>query len=236
MTVSLILPCYNPPQGWAQNIYANYQAFCTGSGAAVQLIVVLDGASAAVTDESLQYLGACIPGMVLVRYAQNRGKGYAIRQGVAKATGAIIIYTDIDFPYTTASMLSIFRCLDADGYDVAIGIKDEAYYRHVPHLRKLISRFLRSMTRVFLSLPVTDTQCGLKGFRSQVAPLFLKTTIDRYLFDLEFVRNCFKVRKFRIKPIPVALNEKVQFRNMNYSILLPEMLNFAGLLFKKTDE
>ena len=81
-------------------------------------------------------------------------------------------------------------------------------------------------------MPVTDTQCGLKGFKRAVAPLFLATTIDRYLFDLEFVRNCYKSKKFRVQAIPVELNENVHFRKMNFRILLPEMFNFIKLLFK----
>ena len=115
---------------------------------------------------------------------------------------------------------------------MAIGIKNDAYYAHVPLVRRYISRYLQFFTRVFLSMPVTDTQCGLKGFKRAVAPLFLATTIDRYLFDLEFVRNCYKSKKYRVLPFPVTLNENVHFRKMNFRILLPEMFNFIKLLFK----
>ena len=232
-TVSLILPCYNPPPGWEQNIYANYTALSDKIGIRPELIIVLDGTSDLVNDSALQYLSAHITGLQVIRYPVNQGKGFAIRQGVSRASSEIIIYTDIDFPYTIDSMYRIYRSLTTDNNEVAIGIKDAAYYAHVPYLRRVISRFLRSMTGIFLSLPVTDTQCGLKGFRSNVTPLFLQTTINRYLFDLEFIRNCFRSKKFRIKAIPVTLNEKVQFRKMNYSILLPEMFNFVQLLFKK---
>jgi hypothetical protein len=62
--------------------------------------------------------------------------------------------------------------------------------------------------------------------------LFLQTTINRYLFDLEFIRNCYKGKTLRVKPVPVALNENVHFRKMDYRILLPEMLNFVKLIFK----
>ena len=130
-------------------------------------------------------------------------------------------------------MYKIYEGLKKNEHDVAIGVKDEAYYAHVPFLRRVISRFLRFLIRLFLSMPVTDTQCGLKGFNRSVAPLFLQTTIDRYLFDLEFVRNCFKSKKYRVKAIPVTLNENVQFRSMNYRILLSESVDFVRLLFRK---
>lgn len=236
MNVSLILPCYNPPQDWERNVYTSYTAFCERINEVVELIIVVDGVSDSIEGDQLVYLQQKIPLLKLVQYAENKGKGYALRQGVAKATGGIVLYTDIDFPYTIESMFSVYDGLRKDLHDVAIGVKNESYYTHIPPVRKAISQALRVMIKTFLSLPVTDTQCGLKGFKSTVAPLFLKTTIDRYLFDLEFIRNCYRVKRFRIQPIPIALSEQVHFRKMNYRILLPELLNFAMLLTKKPNE
>lgn len=237
MALSLILPCYNPQQGWERNIADAYAAFCGRvGGLAAELILVLDGASPAVTNEATQWLQQQVPALQVIRYAENMGKGYATRQGVARANGSIIIYTDVDIPYTIDSMCAVYECLASNAADVAVGVKDAAYYQHLSATRRFISRFLQLMIRTFLAMPVTDTQCGLKGFRAGVKPLFLATTINRYLFDLEFVRNCFAGKKYRVQPVPVTLNEQVHFSKMNYRILLPEMLNFIRLLFKKPHE
>jgi len=232
MIISFILPCYNPAAGWAQTVFSSYSSFCTRVPEQTELVIVMDGASQTVTKEAISFLKQNIPGLKLVEYPVNRGKGYALRQGVKAATGDIIIYTDIDFPYSPDSMYAVYETLKNNRADVAIGVKNDAYYAHVPFLRRAISKYLRLLIRLFLSMPITDTQCGLKGFKKEVAPLFLQTTIDRYLFDLEFVRNCFKNKQFRVKAIPVALNENIHFRTMNYRILLPEMFNFIKLLFK----
>ena len=231
MSTSLILPCYNPQQGWEQNVCASYQAFCAGVNDKVELIIVMDGKSETVTAAATSFLEANIQQLKIVQYEGNKGKGYALRNGVAAATGDIILYTDIDFPYTIDSMIAVYDGLNRNEYEVGIGVKNDAYYAHVPFLRKFISRFLRVLIKMFLSMPVTDTQCGLKGFRQKVAPLFLGTKIDRYLFDLEFVHKCFKSKKYIVKAIPVQLNENVRFRSMDYRILLPEMVNFIKLLF-----
>ncbi len=232
MITTLILPCYNPPPGWEQTICSNYDLFCDRVKGSVELVVVLDGQQQ-IESTKLDHLKQHIPGIKVIEYEQNRGKGYAIRQGVAAASGDIIIYTDIDFPYTPASLYTIYDDLQRDLHDVAIGVKDESYYSHVPAIRRAISKFLRFIISIFLSMPVTDTQCGLKGFNKNVAPLFLSGTIDRYLFDLEFVRNCFIGKKLRVTAIPVALNENVHFRRMNYRILLSESVNFLKLLLRK---
>ena len=232
MTVSLVLPCYDPPAGWEHTICDNYRSFVQVTGGGGELILVMDGDSEDTDPAAIAYLKANIPQINIISYAVNRGKGYAIRQGVAAAGGDVILYTDVDFPYTLQSLMAVHDALCNDECDVAVGVKNDDYYRHVPFLRRVISRYLRFIIQLFLSMPVTDTQCGLKGFRKTVSPLFLNTTIDRYLFDLEFIRNCFKSKKYRVKAIPVALKENIQFRSMNYRILLPEMLNFARLLFK----
>ncbi|MFI5196951.1 MAG: glycosyltransferase family 2 protein [Chitinophagales bacterium] len=230
MATSLVLPCFNPPTGWEQNVCTNYHSICSRVQEQIELVIVIDGKSTMVTNETLAFLQENIRKLKLISYPVNRGKGYAIRQGVAAATGDVIIYTDIDFPYNAESIQAIYEALNQDECDVAIGVKNETYYSHVRFFRRTISKCLRYLVSLFLSMPVTDTQCGLKGFRLNVAPLFLETTIDRYLFDLEFIRNCFKSKRYRVKAIPVILNEHVHFRSMNYRILIPEMANFIKLL------
>lgn len=232
MVISLVLPCYNPPEGWEQTICEQFALLRKQISEQVELVVVMDGVSAPVKEEAFAYLQQEIPQIKLIKYTVNRGKGYAIRQGVKAATGDIILYTDVDFPYTTASILAVYEPLKNNECDVAAGVKNENYYAQVPFLRRAISKYLRFLIGTMLSMPITDTQCGLKGFRKNVTPLFLETTIDRYLFDLEFIRNCFK-RQYRVKAIPVTLNENVHFRSMNYRILIPEMVNFIKLLTSK---
>ncbi len=232
MSVSLVLPCYNPPKDWEQNVCNSYRSFCGLAGVDAGLVVVLDGTGSTVSDQALSFLSRNIDNLQIVKYEKNMGKGYALRKGVEVAKGDIIIYTDIDFPYAMSSMLEVYKGLNNNEFDVAVGVKDDAYYAHVPFVRRIISQFLRLLIRLFLAMPVTDTQCGLKGFRRPVAGLFLQTTIDRYLFDLEFIRYCFKSKKFRVKAVKVSLNENVRFRRMDYRILLPEMINFFRLLFK----
>ncbi len=232
MSTSLVLPCYHPPKDWEQNVCSSYRSFCSRVGGDVELVVVLDGDNIAATNDALSVIEKNIPNLKIVKYSENRGKGYALRKGVGVATGDIIIYTDIDFPYTMDSMWAVYDGLNKNEYDVGVGVKNDAYYAKVPRVRRMISRFLRFLIRLFLSMPVTDTQCGLKGFIRPVATLFIATTIDRYLFDLEFVRNCFNGKKFRVKAIKVDLNENVRFRSMDYRILFPEMANFIKLLFK----
>ncbi|WP_317899478.1 glycosyltransferase [Aurantibacillus circumpalustris] len=230
MLVSIILPCYNPPENWANNIIKELKALSEIISDKIELILVEDG-----IDEKLksgiEFLKSNIPHFRSIRYSTNRGKGFALRQGVALAEGEIIIYTDIDFPYKAESVFRIYSALKNKECDVAVGIKNNTYYAHVPFARRVLSKGLQSLVRFFLSIPITDTQCGLKGFVKDVKPVFLQTSIDRYLFDLEFIRMAYKL-KYKLEPLQIELKETAQFRVMNYRILFPEVLNFIKLVFK----
>ncbi|WP_345083524.1 glycosyltransferase [Nemorincola caseinilytica] len=233
MPVSLILPCYAPQPGWEQIVRSGAEAFRQVIGEQMELILVLDGRSDTVTDATLQWLKDNLPYLQVIQYDENMGKGYAIRQGVTAAGGDIIMYTDIDLPYTLASMEAVYRRLHNNECDIAAGVKDEAYYSHVPAMRRIISRGLRFFTRSLLSMPITDTQCGLKGFRRSAAEVFLSTTINRYLFDLEFIYKGCCDKRYRVMAIPVTLRDNITFRRMNYRILLPEMADFMKLLLNR---
>lgn len=230
MLVSIILPCYNPPKNWDKSVIKEYQNLKAQIPDELEVILVQDGANLDL-QTGVNLIKSEIPGFKHILYQENKGKGYALRKGVEEANGDIVIYTDIDFPYNTESFLEIYKALKNKECDLAAGVKDDNYYSHVPLSRRILSKGLRRLIRLFLSIPFTDTQCGLKGFQKAMKPIFLKTQINRYLFDLEFIRLSHK-RGYNVQPIKIHLNENVQFRGMNYRILFGESLNFLKLLFR----
>jgi hypothetical protein len=130
-------------------------------------------------------------------------------------------------------MIAVIQLLIANKADVVIGIKNESYYSHVPMIRKLISKTLRAFIKLLFKIKITDTQCGLKGFNHRGREVFLRTTIDRYLFDLEFIALVSDEPNMSILPMPVALYPTVVFTEMSSSLLLSELKNFWKILFRK---
>lgn len=223
--LSIVLPCYNPLPDWVE-IIRRHAALAQQNYSNVEIIVVNDGSRPNIHDQAVE----SIPGVRLIKYETNRGKGYALRQGAQAATGEYIIYTDIDFPYTNESFDKIFEALKA-GNDVAIGIRGEEYYAHLPASRVRISKFLRSLIRFFLRIPTDDTQCGLKGFNQKGKEVFLQTTINRYLFDLEFVFLSAR-KKLNIKTVEVELRPEITLSQMNWKVLLQEFGNFLKIFVR----
>ena len=216
---------------WEKVVVASVCSIEKNGGVDVELIVVNDGSSRNVSHESLIFLEKELSAVTIVSYVQNRGKGYALRQGVAKAKQDLIIYTDIDFPYTEESFLTVLRILK-EGNDVVPGHRGASYYSKTPFIRKVISKTLRWTLKTFLRMPTDDSQCGIKGFNKTGAAIFLATEIDRFLFDLEFIKLSSR-RKVKIKKAEVTLKPDVVFSKVNFKILARESLNFFKILFRK---
>lgn len=234
-SLQVIVPCFNPPQGWENALarrFSEFQKLVSDLGIAATLTVVNDGSERNVSPENWQRLAAAIPGVQAVSYPQNRGKGFALRQGVAATNADFYLLTDADFPYTLESMCRVVETLRCKG-GIAAGNRDTGYYVDVPFFRKVLSQILRWLLLRVIRLPVSDSQCGLKGFDNAGREVFLRTTIDRFLFDLEFLMLAER-NKIPVSPVPVQLREGVVFSKVGWKVLVVEGGNFLKLLAFKT--
>ncbi len=232
--LDIILPCYNPPSGWAAVLPQTVQHLekVLGPDVEVCLILVDDGSKRGVGNLEIEGLHQQLTRFRYFSYHPNHGKGHALRAGVEASKGDFQIYTDIDFPYTDASFLAIFETLVSGTADIAAGIRDAEYYTHVPAARRFISKVLRWMLKTFLRIKIQDTQCGLKGFNAKGKQLFLQTRIDRFLFDLEFIFLASSTPDLKIVPVEVELKPGVVFSKARIGILLRESLNFASIFWR----
>lgn len=230
--LSIVLPCYNPVADWHHHVIEAIEELRGLLGFMPELVIVNDGGQLRPADQAL--LQQHLPQLKLTGYADNKGKGAAVRYGVSMTKGQYVIYTDIDFPYSNESLMKVWLQLYTGQMDVVIGTKDESYYQKVPAMRVFISKFLRKLIGICFRMPITDTQCGLKGFNQRGKDIMLRTTIDRYLFDLEFVYQSYRHKPaLRIGAQPSRLKEHIEFRHMNYKVLLSEGWNFLKILFQK---
>lgn len=230
-SLSLILPCYNPPKNWEKIVVDSVLSISEKLGYAPELIIVNDGSTKNVEPENIEFIRSAISNFNWISYNTNRGKGYALRKGVSEASGEQIIYTDIDFPYNEQSFFAVHEVLLHD-FDVVPGHRGKNYYAKTPFFRKLVSKTLRWILKTFLRLPTDDSQCGIKGFNKKGAVVFLDTRIDRFLFDLEFIKLASK-RKLKVRVAEVELKPNVVFSKVNLRILLRESFNFLRVIFRK---
>ena len=228
-SLDIILPAYNPLPGWEDIVIGRFQSLVKAlPDVKIRLFIVNDGSQRLDENHSAGVIQEVIPDLQWISYKENRGKGYALRQGVKNSTADFVVYTDIDWPYTEESMIGVIRTLMGSA-DAVIGKRDENYYTHLPPARRRISRLLRSFNAKLLRLKVDDTQAGLKGFRKNIKDIFLSTTIDRYLFDLEFIYLISAKKEMKVVGYPIALRPGITFSKMNRKILFQEARNFLKI-------
>jgi len=228
---SIVLPCYNPPEGWEKTVVESILELEKTLNQKIYLTVVNDGSTSNNLETQIDFISSELKEFNFISYALNKGKGFALREGVKETKTDLIIYTDIDFPYTLKSIEAMIVELQ-NGSEVTLGHRGENYYKKTPWFRKIISKSLRLFLKTFLRLPTDDSQCGIKGFNSIGKQAFLDTNIDRFLFDLEFIKLASR-RKMNCKTVDVTLKPNVVFSKVNLKILVTEALNFLKVLVRK---
>ncbi len=230
--LAIVLPCYNPPDRWADNLIEKVEQIQTQlPKTQLQIVLVNDGSTEGIQPYSIQKIQSKITDFLFLEHAINQGKGATLRKGMSAVEADFYIYTDIDFPYEADSFVEVAQLLLQQKADIVAGEKNQNYYEQVPGFRRMISKVLQWSTKTILRLPTADTQCGLKGFNEKGKAIFLSTTIDRYLFDLEFLRAASKDKNVKVLFVPVQLREGVQFSQVGLGLLLKEGVNFLKLIF-----
>ncbi len=142
----------------------------------------------------------------VVGYETNRGKGAAVREAVLASDGDIVIYTDCDLAYGTdviAEAVLRYR----DGVDAVIGsrrLSGDGYEGYTP-LRKMASAVYFGVLRTVGGFDLSDSQCGFKSFRGDVARrIFGKCQTDGFAFDFEVLLLAGKLHA-SIEEMPVRI-------------------------------
>ena len=168
----------------------------------VEVVVVDDGSRDRTADAALD-AGAD----QVVVHPVNRGKGAAVRSGVAAARGRTIAFTDADLSYSPDQLLLAIAPIEA-GWDVAVGSRRHRQAATVVGpglLRDLGSRAINLVTTAVLLSHPHDTQCGLKAFRSDVARLvFGLGRIEGFAFDIE-VLHLVERHELSLTEVPVRV-------------------------------
>lgn len=232
MQLDLILPCYNPPTNWQIDVLSNYQAICAlMPDTTVYLYVVDDGSKPdKIQKEALEYLQQNIPHFHFLRYEQNKGKGYALRFAINATQSKKQIYTDLDVPFGVKSVIDVYQALEK-GADVVTGLRDDMYYQKVPFKRKVISQIAQILNKLFLKLPIKDTQAGLKGFNAKGKETFLMTKVNEFLFDTEFLALSHKFR-LKITIVSIALKPNITLSRIKINVLWKELKNFFRIFYR----
>ena len=195
--LSIIIPAYNEEKRLGPNLepvlkylHDNFPDF--------ELILVDDGSTdnmarsvkEAIKDESRARL---------ISYFPNRGKGYAVRQGVMTSVGKEVLFMDADLSTPLTEIPKILNILNKS--DIVIGSRGKS---DAPLVRQIASFIFDQIKYTMVGLRrFRDTQCGFKAYKGNIArKLFAKSRIDRFMFDVEILYMAEK-EKLDIIEMPV---------------------------------
>jgi dolichyl-phosphate beta-glucosyltransferase len=202
--LSVVIPAYNEASRIGEPL-RRIDRHLRARGLSGEVVVVDDGSADDTSDVVRRVSADLGTRVVVLRSAQNRGKGHAVRIGMTTARGRAILMTDADLSTPIEELDKLLPSL-RDGVQVVIGSRRVAgavVEVHQPWLREMMGRVFTQLARL-LVVRVSDVTCGFKLFtRAAARDIFSRVTLDDWSFDAEAL---FLARRlgFGIREVPVV--------------------------------
>ena len=172
MRICLVIPCYNEESRFNLKEIETFAA----SSKSFHLFFVNDGSSDG-TLEMLRKLSKEYDNIDHLNLSNNLGKAEAVRNGFinSKKLGKFdfIGFWDADLATPFTELVSFKTQMETGKYDIVMGSRvlrlggaiQRKWYRHY------LGRIFATFASISLDLPVYDTQCGAKFFKSSLRVL-----------------------------------------------------------------
>lgn len=191
--LSVVVPCYNERENLERGVLEEMETYLKRVEFTWELIISDDGS----TDNSREIVRERITRLEGFRLLENPhgGKPSAVWYGIQASLGQVVLFTDMD-QSTPLDQFDRLQPLLSSGYDVAIGSRGMER-ENFPLYRRIGSSVFRAFRRLLLLRSISDTQCGFKAMRTEVA---------RILFpQLDALREQQKVSGWQVTAFDVEL-------------------------------
>jgi len=164
-------------------------------------IVVVDDGSTDGTVETVRELAG--DDLRLVQHERNRGKGAALRTGIAQARGRIILIQDADLEYNPNDYDDLLRPIIDGAADVVYGSRFLGGPHRVCYFWHYVgNKLLTLLSNIMSNLNLTDMETGYKAFRREVlSDLVLKE--ERFGIEVELTQKVAR-RRWRVFEVPIS--------------------------------
>ena len=198
--LSVIIPVYNEEKTIEEIIRR-----VTATGLVQEIVIVNDGS----VDGSAEILAKYHQrsDVQVIHHEKNCGKGAAVRTGIDKAEGDVLLIQDADLEYDPRDYPALLRPLQEEIADVVYGSRFLGGARRpILFLNMVANKILTLVTNILYNNILTDMETGYKVFRKNVVkdiPLHARG----FEFEPEFTAKILK-RKVRIFEVPITFNPR----------------------------
>ena len=206
--LSVVIPAYKEAARLSRTLQATI-AYLERRKQSYEILVVDDGSpdgTAATAQRWADTPTAGLGRLRILRYEQNRGKGYAVRYGVLRAEGDRILFMDADLATPIEEIEKLEAALQGGGAQFAIGsrpLRASQLLVRQPWYREAAGRGFNKVVQLLATPGIQDTQCGFKLLpRDAAREIFSRCQFDGFSFDVEAL---FLARRlgFVIAEVPV---------------------------------
>jgi glycosyltransferase involved in cell wall biosynthesis len=173
-------------------------------------------------------------GLVVLRHERRRGKGAAVRGGIARSTGDVVLIQDADMEYDPTEVPDLIQPI-VDGYaDVVYGSRltggrpQRAYmFWHL-----VGNRLLALLTNVLWNTTLSDMETGYKAFRGEIIRDF-ELTEDDFRIEAEITGHVLE-RRLRLYQLPIAYYGRTpeEGKNISWRDGLPAVITLLRMRFR----
>ena len=145
--------------------------------------------------------------VMVIGYQNNKGKGHAVRYGIARTKGDIIAFIDAGMDLDPNGLSMLLEHFEWYRADIIVGSKRHPVSQvDYPWQRRILSWGYQILVWVLFGLKVRDTQVGMKFFKRRVLEDVLpRLLVKRFAFDIEMLAVAHSLGYKRIYEAPIRL-------------------------------
>lgn len=199
LKISVIIPAYNEEKTIKRIIDEVKKVYLKDMS---KEIIIVDDCSDDNTRAILKNINDV--SLKILFHKKNMGKGAAIRTGLKKSTGDIILIQDADLEYNPAEYIKLLKPIIGNKANVVYGSRLEAIKRNIKKMYKLHyigNIFLTLLTNLLYGARITDMETGYKVFRREVIK-DINLRANRFDFEPEITAKILK-KGYKIYEIPI---------------------------------